>query len=341
MLAYSLSRCCSGQELYNCSHTQLTPRQIYYYALKPIQLEQYMCDKCEHKVDALKGLSISKLPDVFVVHLKRFVFDYTSSERTKVDDILRFPRSMNFTECIGGISKTAPTSSARQDENSPSGNLGINAETEIPEGDDVSKNDETYELVACVMHSGTARFGHYISLRRQGDAWVECNDQHVRTLSPNEHVRYFGSGDGEPGILARGRAYMLFYERVGGLKEETRALKLPRALHTQIQQRNETWKSIAELDRISTQVRKIALSPADAIALGGEMNGVAKLDVYIHQSDSLEKVRSFCFLKYYTSVRLRWRIVFLLKIVTTHVFNIMCDILCSCIKKELKIKHNT
>ncbi len=38
---------------------------------------KYMCEKCMYKVKAHKQISISSLPDILIISLKRFEFDYT------------------------------------------------------------------------------------------------------------------------------------------------------------------------------------------------------------------------------------------------------------------------
>ena len=60
----------------------------------------------------------------------------------------------------------------------------------------------TYHLRAVVVHSGTARIGHYTAyVRGDGDRWFYCNDTAVprRIANPMEVVQQ--------------QAYMLFYER--------------------------------------------------------------------------------------------------------------------------------
>lgn len=44
-----------------------------------------MCDKCQKKVDALKGLRFQKLPYLLTMQLKRFDFDYESMRRIKLN----------------------------------------------------------------------------------------------------------------------------------------------------------------------------------------------------------------------------------------------------------------
>jgi len=62
--------------------------------LKPDLLDgdnQYMCDECNVKVDALKGLKLGKCPAIFTLSLNRFTLDYSTFQRVKVTERLSFP----------------------------------------------------------------------------------------------------------------------------------------------------------------------------------------------------------------------------------------------------------
>lgn len=46
---------------------------------------QYHCEKCDKKVDALKGLRFESLPYILTMQLKRFDFDYQTFRRIKLN----------------------------------------------------------------------------------------------------------------------------------------------------------------------------------------------------------------------------------------------------------------
>lgn len=59
------------------------------YFLKPEVLDgdnQYYCQACAKKVDAVKGLKFDRLPYLLSLQLKRFDFDYTTFQRIKLND---------------------------------------------------------------------------------------------------------------------------------------------------------------------------------------------------------------------------------------------------------------
>ncbi|RKP24305.1 hypothetical protein SYNPS1DRAFT_17399 [Syncephalis pseudoplumigaleata] len=57
---------------------------------------QYHCDNCHQKQDALRTLSIQALPPVLHFQLMRFVFNVHTLERSKVDTAIRFPATIDM-----------------------------------------------------------------------------------------------------------------------------------------------------------------------------------------------------------------------------------------------------
>ncbi|OMJ69120.1 hypothetical protein SteCoe_33242 [Stentor coeruleus] len=56
---------------------------------------QYMCEICGKKVDALKGLKIDRFPYILVEQIKRFDLNYTTLQRIKLNDRVSFPQVLN------------------------------------------------------------------------------------------------------------------------------------------------------------------------------------------------------------------------------------------------------
>jgi ubiquitin carboxyl-terminal hydrolase 47 len=64
------------------------------YFLKPETLEgdnQYLCETCGKKCDAVKGLKFRQLPYLLSLQLKRFDYDFSTFARIKLNDEVRFP----------------------------------------------------------------------------------------------------------------------------------------------------------------------------------------------------------------------------------------------------------
>ena len=111
--------------------------------------DNQVTDDCGAKVDAKKYARIDKAPQVLVVHLKRFEYDFASWERYKVNSLYEFPRDLNLRPIMA---------------------------------DDTM--DSNYHLRGIVIHEGGAQAGHYMSIIRYGDKWFRFNDREVTLWDP-------------------------------------------------------------------------------------------------------------------------------------------------------------
>ena len=67
--------------------------------LKKEKLEgdnQYKCENCDNKVDALKYLKFTKLPKILFLQLNRFEYDILTDGRRKICDRVTFPAILNM-----------------------------------------------------------------------------------------------------------------------------------------------------------------------------------------------------------------------------------------------------
>lgn len=67
--------------------------------VKPDKLtddNQYFCENCNGKQDALKGLKFASFPYILALQLKRFDLDYNTFQRIKLNDEVRFPQILNL-----------------------------------------------------------------------------------------------------------------------------------------------------------------------------------------------------------------------------------------------------
>ena len=103
--------------------------------MEPEQLtgdNRWMCEKCGHKVDALKGLKFESAPRLLTMQLKRFDFDWNRGTRIKLHNKFSFPFVLNMTPFL-------------------------------PEG----SKQHVYDLFAVLVHSGIAflaLYAHAVSL---------------------------------------------------------------------------------------------------------------------------------------------------------------------------------
>jgi ubiquitin carboxyl-terminal hydrolase 22/27/51 len=151
---------------------------------------EYKCRKCESSEGAKKKLSLSRLPPVIPIHLKRFSHSRTLKESTKVDTRIRFPFHLD----LGPYTTTS--------KKKPDLVNGHKAGKE-DDGDDKSATTEysitqpLYDLSSVVVHKGKIDNGHYISYSKHGSDWFRFDDSMVVHVDERE--------------VLGAEAYMLFY----------------------------------------------------------------------------------------------------------------------------------
>jgi len=58
---------------------------------------EWKCEQCGKVVEAaLKRLSLKKLPNTLIIHLKRFDFDYATMLRAKLSNLFEFPMDLDM-----------------------------------------------------------------------------------------------------------------------------------------------------------------------------------------------------------------------------------------------------
>lgn len=158
---------------------------------------KYKCETCNRHVDAVKRACLKDVPDNLIFHLKRFDFNLRTLTRNKINDHFTFPSSIDMRP--------------------------YKVEYLMNESGEIE--EDIFELVGVLVHSGTAESGHYYSYIRErpqvdgkGD-WVEFNDDLVTSWDPTfmEAACYGGvehpTVDNPIQFDKNYSAYMLFYQR--------------------------------------------------------------------------------------------------------------------------------
>jgi ubiquitin C-terminal hydrolase len=151
---------------------------------------KYHCEQYQLKVTAKKRCLLSTMANTVIIHLKRFEFDYSTMQRSKINDYCEFPILINFRNW------------AKKED----------------------KSDEyyIYELAGVLLHSGVADSGHYTSIikDRKSQRWYKFDDRYVEFYNPeNLKTDCFGGettynwGMGSQSYTQTKNAYMLIYER--------------------------------------------------------------------------------------------------------------------------------
>ena len=180
----------------------------------PEIIDDFKCSNCNQNVRISKITSLNKLPNVLIIHLKRFYLDYETCHTTKINSRMEFPKKINLKEfCIEEITK----------------NYSISQDSSI---DDIySKEDEyyQYELKGINVHTGSADGGHYFSFidvfrdgtgnimntPQQGkNNWLIFNDSNVSEFDTDKiESECFGGNTEGYSFENCQNAYLLIYER--------------------------------------------------------------------------------------------------------------------------------
>lgn len=119
---------------------------------------QYFCDNCNKKVDALKGLRFRAFPYYLVLQLKRFDYDWSTMQRIKLNNRVSFPITLDMSPFLYTSSPSSATSPSSSTSTADSKNM--------------------YELCSVLIASGGAMGGHYFayiySFERK--KWYNFND---------------------------------------------------------------------------------------------------------------------------------------------------------------------
>ena len=148
---------------------------------------QYFCECCQSKRDALRSVKFTELPPVLNVQLSRYVFDRKKFVKKKLSDKVLLPRVL-----------TVPM-----------------------KGKNV---DSRYLLCAVMKHRGTSAYqGHYIAeaMDWQSGTWFEFNDELVSVLDgpSNSYVPEELESLDSKKVKGSQDAYNMYYVEEGFLSE--------------------------------------------------------------------------------------------------------------------------
>jgi ubiquitin carboxyl-terminal hydrolase 34 len=189
---------------------------------------------CVGKANRLRTC-FKEVPDNLILHLKRFEFDLADYSRKKIYDHFEFPPSIDI---------SAYHVDHLSDPSKP-------------------KQEDMFDLVGVLVHTGTCEHGHYYSYIRERPcptgnttpSWVEFDDSNVGPFNPADiDYRAFGgfTDDSYNRIPKQYSAYMLFYQRRTAINTDQRQwitstngrtlkVPMPQALEKEVDQNNELF----------------------------------------------------------------------------------------------------
>ena len=174
----------------------------------PEKIGDFNCESCKNKVTITKRTTLADLPNVLIVHLRRFWMNYDQFRTEKINSSFTFPTEINLKKfCLEDLM----------------------SQNEVYETDEIYyKEDDYYEytLKGVTVHIGTADGGHYfsfINVNREKDeldndeTWLKFNDSRITKFDAKEIPEECFGGMKE---IEEGRsyekmqnAYLLVYER--------------------------------------------------------------------------------------------------------------------------------
>ncbi|EFJ15451.1 hypothetical protein SELMODRAFT_118322 [Selaginella moellendorffii] len=150
--------------------------------------ERFFCESCQSRQEAVKQMSVRKLPVVLSFHVKRF--EHSAKNYRKVDTYVQFPLSLDMA-CYLSSSIARLRHGNRLIFVEGKGELG---------GDNDSGStspSSEFELFAVVSHSGKLDGGHYVAYLRLGGEWYKCDDAWITRVGES--------------VVRATQAYMLYY----------------------------------------------------------------------------------------------------------------------------------
>ena len=117
--------------------------------------EKWHCPRCKTAVESTKKLDIWKLPNILIIHLKRF--EFTRERQRKIRTFVDFPyKDLNLQSVVAGVQRDKPM----------------------------------YDLYAVSNHEGSLGGGHYYTFAKNRDdkLWYAYNDAEVSALRPDQIV---------------------------------------------------------------------------------------------------------------------------------------------------------
>ena len=198
-------------------------------------------------------LSASSLPPHFIIHLKRFRFDFIKMRQVKVNSRFEYPLSLDLWGCTAEARRERAEDAAWEQSmrEGTADDMDMDTTSALPDSSALKKRCK-YVLGGVIVHTGTARDGHYFSLvkerkerkedQRSGkdtagiavhdvtsnapaeqvdrveevtrlDRWLKMNDEEVTEFSL-EDLESETFGGHTHGPLKKQSAFILIYDRV-------------------------------------------------------------------------------------------------------------------------------
>ena len=149
------------------------------------------CEECNIKRTCHKRQIFKSLPNILVINLKRFEFDYNTMLKSKLNNYFEFPFELDMKEYL------------------------------IEENQEINTK---YELTGITIHFGFSDYGHYYDLIKSPDGkWYKFNDNFVTEFDEKDIPHEaFGEKENEEDFIkniedkdnGQNNAYILIYKKI-------------------------------------------------------------------------------------------------------------------------------
>jgi ubiquitin C-terminal hydrolase len=114
----------------------------------------WFCSHCQRNRQLTKENHILSLPQVLIIHLKRFDME-SPPPRTKIETFVKYPLELNMTKFLSTAT---------------------------------SSEEYIYDLIGVSLHSGSFEGGHYIAYAKTASGWFCFNDSSVDSIRETEVI---------------------------------------------------------------------------------------------------------------------------------------------------------
>ncbi|XP_023212297.1 ubiquitin carboxyl-terminal hydrolase 31-like [Centruroides sculpturatus] len=170
--------------------------EMYFKEEKLEAEDAWMCPSCKCRQQVVKQLSLWTVPDIFVVHLKRF--RQSSTHRTKLTTLVEFPlMSLDISQFMTSRRQEMPAHIMNGNLNT----LSYWSPWKRHRLQNYSQGDDVYELYAVCNHQGNMLSGHYTGYCKNpvDGHWYLFDDTKVTQIPESK--------------IVTANAYILFYQK--------------------------------------------------------------------------------------------------------------------------------
>jgi len=247
---------------------------------------QWFCDKCNQKRDALRGTAITRMPYVSSIMFNRWTMNWQTMQRLKLGNKMQFPEVLDMGPYLYQDESGDEAKEEAKTEDWVCPDCGIGNPKELTKcgfcDPPLGQPKEEYELFSMAIHTGGATGGHYFAYVKdfKTKTWHNFNDTRVNKID-DEHIKWWFHSKGimekNTQKLANERkkvlgdkpvmtsplpgAYLLMYRKVDKKEnvDEVPNSAIPKMVMDEIEKKDTAFKKQQEHLKYLASIQKFAL----------------------------------------------------------------------------------